>query len=124
LASVPGERIEIDYEGTTLPGYFFRAPDAQPGEKRPLVVINNGTDGATSDTGLFGGIAANERGHHWMTLDGPGQQATLFLQNIPFRHDWEAVLCARSRRHPSARARAHSARPRSTLSHHIVRAST
>jgi hypothetical protein len=41
---------------------------------------------------LLGGIAANERGYHWMTFDGPGQQATLFLQHIPFRHDWEAVL--------------------------------
>ena len=27
-----------------------------------------------------------------MTFDGPGQQAALFLQKIPFRHDWEAVL--------------------------------
>jgi hypothetical protein len=92
LASVPGERIEIAYEDTTLPGYFFRAPDAKPGERRPLVVINNGSDGATSSMALFGGIAANERGYHWMTFDGPGQQAALFLQNIPFRPDWEAVL--------------------------------
>jgi Prolyl oligopeptidase family len=92
LASVPGERIEIPYEGTTLPGYFFRAPDTKPGEQRPLVVINNGSDGATSSMALFGGIAANERGYHLMTFDGPGQQAALFLQNIPFRPDWEAVL--------------------------------
>jgi Prolyl oligopeptidase family len=27
-----------------------------------------------------------------MTFDGPGQQAALFEQNIPFRPDWEAVL--------------------------------
>jgi hypothetical protein len=27
LAAVPGERLQIPYEGTTLPGYFFRAPD-------------------------------------------------------------------------------------------------
>ena len=39
LAAVPGERLEIPYEGTTLPGYFFRAPDAAPGEARPLVVM-------------------------------------------------------------------------------------
>ena len=42
--------------------------------------------------GLFGGWAALERGYHAMTFDGPGQQASLFLQGIPFRHDWEAVL--------------------------------
>jgi hypothetical protein len=31
LAAVPGERLQIPYEGTSLPGYFFRAPDARPG---------------------------------------------------------------------------------------------
>ena len=92
LQPVPGERIAIPYEGTTLKGYFFRAPDAEPGERRPLVVMNNGSDGATSAMWLEGGAAAAERGYHWMTFDGPGQQAALYEQNIPFRHDWEAVL--------------------------------
>ena len=92
LADVPAERLQIPYEGTTLPGYFFRAPDAEPGERRPLVVLNNGSDGPTSHMGLFGGWAALERGYHAMTFDGPGQQAALFLQGIGFRHDWEAVL--------------------------------
>ncbi|HEX3211452.1 MAG TPA: prolyl oligopeptidase family serine peptidase [Actinomycetota bacterium] len=89
---MPGERLQIPYEGTTLPGYLFRAPGAEPGERRPLVVLNNGSDGATSHMGLFGGWAAGERGYHAMTFDGPGQQAALFRQGIPFRHDWEAVL--------------------------------
>ncbi len=57
LAAVPGERLEIPYEGTTLPGYFFRAPDAAPGEARPLVVMQNGSDGATSGMATLGGIA-------------------------------------------------------------------
>jgi hypothetical protein len=92
LQSTPVERIAIPYEGTTLKGYFFRAPDAEPGERRPLVVMNNGSDGATSVMWLEGGAAAAERGYHWMTFDGPGQQAALYEQNIPFRHDWEAVL--------------------------------
>ena len=92
LHPVPGERLAIPYEGTTLPAYFFRAPDAAPGERRPLVVMNNGSDGATSDMWIQGGAAAAERGHHWMTFDGPGQQAALFEQGIPFRPDWEAVL--------------------------------
>jgi len=48
LQAVPGERILIPYEDNTLPGFFFRAPDAAPGERRPLVVMNNGSDGATS----------------------------------------------------------------------------
>jgi hypothetical protein len=92
LTAGPAARLQIPYEGTTLPRYFFRAPDAGPGERRPLVVLNNGSDGATSNAGLFGGWATLERGYHAMTFDGPGQQAALFLQGLPFRHDWEAVL--------------------------------
>ena len=92
LTPVPGERIAIGYEGTTLPGYFFRAPDALPGERRPLVIVNNGSDGATSQMWAMGGAAAGERGYHWMTFDGPGQQAALYEQHLPFRPDWEKVL--------------------------------
>jgi hypothetical protein len=92
LQAVPGERISIPYENTMLRGFFFRAPDAEPREPRPVVVMNNGSDGATSAMWLEGGAAAAERGYHWMTFDGPGQQAALYEQKIPFRHDWEAVL--------------------------------
>jgi hypothetical protein len=92
LQARPGERLRIRYQDTTLPGYFFPAPDAGPGERRPLVVLNNGSDGATSQMWLAGGAAASERGYHWMTFDGPGQQAALVEQGIPFRPDWEAVL--------------------------------
>jgi hypothetical protein len=92
LFQAPGERISIAYEDTTLAGYFFRAPDAAPGEPRPLVIMNNGSDGATSSMWHHGGAAASERGYHWMTFDGPGQQSALYEQGIPFRPDWEAVL--------------------------------
>lgn len=92
LQAVPGERVAIRYADTTLPGYFFRAPDAAAGERRPLVVLNNGSDGATSQMWVEGGAAAAERGYHWMTFDGPGQQAAFYEQHIPFRRDWEAVL--------------------------------
>ncbi len=94
LTAVPGQRIAIAYDGTTLPGYFFPAPDARPGERRPLVVVNNGSDGATSQSWLLAGAAAGERGYHWMTFDGPGQQAALFEHGLFFRADWEVVLTA------------------------------
>jgi hypothetical protein len=55
-------------------------------------VVNNGSDGPTSHMWVQGGAAAAARGYHWMTFDGPGQQAALFEQGIPFRPDWEAVL--------------------------------
>ena len=77
LLPVPGERIAIPYEGTTLKGLFFPAPDAERAERRPLVIVNNGSDGATSSMWFEGGAAAGERGYHWMTFDGSGQQAAL-----------------------------------------------
>lgn len=92
LSSPAGERIEIPYEETVLRGYFFRTGDAAPCQRRPLVIVNNGSDGATSAMWTRGGAAAGERGYHWMTFDGPGQQYALFEQGIPFRDDWEAVL--------------------------------
>ncbi|HTU84183.1 MAG TPA: prolyl oligopeptidase family serine peptidase [Solirubrobacteraceae bacterium] len=91
LCPVPGERISIAYEDTALPGFFFPAPGAA-GRVRPLVVVNNGSYQATSEMWAQAGAAAAERGYHWLTFDGPGQQATLFEQRIPCRPDWEAVL--------------------------------
>jgi hypothetical protein len=48
------------------------------------VVLNNGSDGAISQMWVHGGAAASERGYHWMTFDGPGQQAALFEREIRF----------------------------------------
>lgn len=93
LSPAPGERISIAYEDTTLPGFFFPAPNAA-GEVRPLVVVNNGSYQATSEMWVQAGAAATERGYHWLTFDGPGQQAALLEHRIPFRPDWETVLTA------------------------------
>ncbi len=39
------------------------------------------------------GVAgALERGYAALVFDGPGQNALLWLQNIPFRPDWEKVI--------------------------------
>ena len=89
---VPGERVAIPYEGTTLPAFFFRAPAAAAGEPRPLVIINRGSDQPTSAAWALGGAAAAERGYHWMTFDGPGQDAALVEQGLTARPDWEQAL--------------------------------
>jgi hypothetical protein len=91
LSPVPGERMAIAYEDTTLPGFFFPASGAT-GDARPLIVVNNGSYEPTSEMWAQAGAAAAERGYHWLTFDGPGQQATLFERQIPFRPDWEKVL--------------------------------
>jgi hypothetical protein len=92
LTPTPGQRIPIPYEDTHLPGYFFPASSTDGEVRRPLIVLNNGSDGATSHMWVQGGAAAHERGYHWMTFDGPGQQAALLEQKLLSRPDWERVL--------------------------------
>jgi hypothetical protein len=92
LSPVAGERLAIPYADATLPGFFFRAPDARPGEPRPVVLVNNGLASPTSHTWAHAGGTAAAHGYHWMTFDGPGQQAPLFELGITCRPDWEAVL--------------------------------
>jgi hypothetical protein len=91
LSPVPGQRIEIAYEDTSLPGFFFPAVGAS-GRARPLVVVNNGCHQTTAEMWVRAGAGAAERGYHWLTFDGPGQQSALFERRIFFRSDWEAVL--------------------------------
>src|SRR3984885_9756858 len=91
LSPVPAERVTVAYEDAVLPAFFF--PAAGPaGRGRPLVVVNNGSYQATSETWAQAGAAAAERGYHWLTFDGPGQQAMLMEHQILFRPDWERVL--------------------------------
>jgi hypothetical protein len=88
----PARRLALPYEGTTLPGYFFPASDAAPGERRATVIVSHGRDGPTSQALVLGGAAAARRGYHWMTFDAPGQEAALVEQQLPSRADAEAVL--------------------------------
>jgi hypothetical protein len=90
LADLQIERIEIPYEGTTLPGYFFRSGPA--GESRRTVIFNNGSDGAVTHAWFQGIADALWRGWNAMTFDGPGQNAALVRQHLTFRPDWEMVI--------------------------------
>lgn len=86
----PIERVAIPYEGTTLEGYFFRV-DAS-GKRRPLLILNNGSDGPVSAMWLQGAAGGLARGYNCLAFDGPGQGAALWRQNLFFRPDWEAVI--------------------------------
>ena len=83
-------RIEIPYEDTTLPGYFFRSGAA--GEPRRTLVFNNGSDGSVVSAWTSGMADALARGWNAVTFDGPGQNAALVRQGLPFRPDWERVI--------------------------------
>lgn len=86
--SIDTERLEIPYEGMTLPGYLFK-PTGK--ELKCCMILVNGSDGTLS--GLWGfAKAAIARGYTVLMFDGPGQQSLLFERDVPFRFDWEAVV--------------------------------
>ena len=90
LGPYPCEQFEIPYEGTTLPGFFFRR--GAPGERRRTLVFNNGSDGPMPAAWVQGLADALARGWNACTFDGPGQNAALVRQGLAFRPDWEHVL--------------------------------
>lgn len=80
------ERVEVPYEGTTLPAWFYKAEVAGPA---PTVVMFDGLDNAKEMSVLFGGVEIGRRGIHTLAIDGPGQGEALRLQDIPSRYDYE-----------------------------------
>jgi alpha-beta hydrolase superfamily lysophospholipase len=81
------ERVEVPYEGTTLPAYFMKALGA--GAKAPTVVCFDGLDLCKEASVLFAGIELANRGINMLAVDGPGQGEALRLRNIPSRYDYE-----------------------------------
>ena len=90
LLAMPPEIVQIPYEGTTLPGYFFRAGDGQ--RPRATVILTGGYDGTAEELYFFNGAAALARGYHVLAFDGPGQGAALLQQGLILRPDWENVV--------------------------------
>src|ERR1700677_5098354 len=84
------EPIEIPYEGTTLPGYFYKVDNS--GKPRPTLIFHGGYDSSVEELFFFGGAAAVRRGYNCLTFDGPGQGAPIREQKLPFRYDWEKVV--------------------------------
>jgi hypothetical protein len=90
VGDVAVERIEIPYEDTTLPGYFFRG--GRQDERGRTLVYTNGSDGSVVGAWSRGIADALARGWNALTYDGPGQNAALLRQGLHFRPDWEHVL--------------------------------
>ncbi|HTJ37815.1 MAG TPA: dipeptidyl aminopeptidase [Dactylosporangium sp.] len=92
LATPAIEPVEIPFEGTTLPGYFYHGSGSGTGERRPTVVMCNGFDGTVEELHFYGAVAATERGYHVLSFDGPGQPGPRHRQGMGFRPDWENVV--------------------------------
>lgn len=84
------EQVSIPYEGTMLRGFYFRGSGGA--EKRPLLILNNGSDGSALDMWMMGAAGGTSRGYDCLTFDGPGQGYALWKQGLFFRPDWEKVI--------------------------------
>ena len=90
LFSPPFEVVEIPYEGTTLPGYFFRVDDSVT--PRPTLILQTGFDGTAEELYFGGCAAAVRRGYNCLAFEGPGQGRVIREQKLHFRPDWEKVV--------------------------------
>jgi hypothetical protein len=89
LSEYPGKYVEIPYEGSFLPGHFYRSPHAA--DHGPLLILTPGRDTWAEDTRwIYDG--ALKRGIHCLIYDGPGQGFALRLNKLIFRPDWEKVI--------------------------------
>jgi pimeloyl-ACP methyl ester carboxylesterase len=92
------EFVEIPYEGTSLPGYFYKVDDkyntsSSPFSKpKPTLILHMGFDGTQEELYVTSVVAALSRGYNCLTFEGPGQGRVIHKQKIPFRYDWEKVV--------------------------------
>src|SRR6185436_8488325 len=82
------ERVEVPYEGQSLPAWFVKGRGLG---KRPTVVLFDGMDNAKEMSVIFAGLDFARRGINTLAIDGPGQSEPLRLRNIVSRHDYEAA---------------------------------
>jgi dipeptidyl aminopeptidase/acylaminoacyl peptidase len=83
------EKVEVPYEGTTLPALLLKAPGASG--PRPTVVVFDGMDNCKEMSVLFNGLEFAARGWNTLAIDGPGQGETLRLRELYARHDYEVA---------------------------------
>jgi dienelactone hydrolase len=84
----PVERIEIPFEGGTLPGNL-RRPNSRP--RAPVAIILPGLDACKEELHAWS-EAFVRRGLATLTLDGPGQGESAF--QLPVRAEWGPVIGA------------------------------
>ena len=86
LFSPPIESVEIPYEGTTLPGYFYHACVVDGGNSdrvennasnasslKPILIVRGGFDPTLEELYTTAAAPALERGYNCFTFEGPGQ---------------------------------------------------
>ena len=92
LSGLCVEQVRIPYEGTTLPGYFYRVDDS--GLPRRTLLALAGFDSTGEELYFFAAAAALQRGYNILTFEGPGQGEPLRMQHLSARPDYEVPVRA------------------------------
>ncbi|MFB2580240.1 alpha/beta hydrolase family protein [Herbiconiux sp. P15] len=92
LSRIPVTRVEVPYEDSSLPAYFYRAPGDGP---HPVVIQWNGLD-STKEMMYYSGFPRMlaERGISTLMIDTPGSGEALRLRGLKARHDTEVWAAA------------------------------
>jgi pimeloyl-ACP methyl ester carboxylesterase len=83
------EQVEIPYEDIHLEGYVLLTDEAAGA---PTVLLPSGYDSPVEESYTLGAVEALLRGCNVVMFSGPGQAEMLYERQIPFRHDFEAVI--------------------------------
>ncbi|MBI3304502.1 MAG: alpha/beta hydrolase, partial [Deltaproteobacteria bacterium] len=89
----PVERVEIPYEGASLPAYFVPAEGVKS-PRAPAVIFFDGLDATKEQLYLIGGRELVKRGLACLIVDGPGTGEALRLRNLHLRPDYERAATA------------------------------
>lgn len=89
----PIQPVEIPFEGSKMPGYFWRPDDSDT--KRPTLISVGGNESAGEQILLDTGPAAVERGYNYFTFEYPGHRGAVHTnypgyikrldQQVPFK---------------------------------------
>jgi len=92
LSEAPFTRVEVPYEDSSLPGYFYRALGPGP---HPVMIQWNGLD-STKEMMYYSGFPRMlaERGISSLMIDTPGSGEALRLRNLHARYDTEVWASA------------------------------
>lgn len=81
--------VHIPYEGIDLAGYYLNVTGDRPGR---TLLAHGGFDSTVEEMFYAVGEAARRYGWNCLIFEGPGQGSALRRHQLPFRHDWEAVV--------------------------------
>jgi dienelactone hydrolase len=94
LRYLPGEVVQIPYEGgVSLPAYFIKPSVSNSGEGPwPVLISFGGLDSFKDELWFMTGRGAVQRGIAVLMVDGPGQGGTLRRHKVYSRHDYEVPV--------------------------------